>query len=170
MNNITQIDALERELHRKETAALDDGRVREDLMGLIADIRSELKQRVPGRESLIYEYEQLLEREAARYSPRQAYEAGALLATNPGDGGKEQDRAFMRYVCRVSLDPEAQALQREVQRMYDELRGFLDDASGLVSEFTELYRRCCSTTNRLHHFFDLGYEYMDAVMKRADAS
>lgn len=170
MNHIIQIEALERKLHLEETAALDDGRIREDLLGLIADIRSELRQQAPGRENMIYEYEQLLLREAKQYSPQQAYEAGALLATNPGDDGQDRERAYMRYICRVGLDPEAQKLRSEILRMYKELSVYLGDASGLIMEFTELYWRCCFKTNSLHHFFNLGYDCMDAVMNKATAS
>lgn len=164
----SMIENTVRDIEREGTICLDDCRMREDLMALFKDIRDELKERSPQKQRLLYEYSTLLQQQSELYSPSQAYEAGALLATNPQGTDTERDRAFMRYICRLGFDPEVKKLQSAIQKMYDELTELLDETRGLLSDFTELHRKCYGiVSDHISHFFFMGYDMIENGMNRS---
>lgn len=136
----------------QETLRLDHDRVREDFYGLYGDIVAELAHRAPGRETLIYDYDELMEREQSLYIPEQAYEAGV------SSRGADRNRAFMDYARRLLLDTENQRFLNERDTMFYELRGLLGEAGGLLDEFNDLFRRCRGIIGRkIDVFFDMGF-------------
>lgn len=141
------------------TIALDDGREREDLMGLYQDIRRELRQKAPEKENIIYSYALSLQKELDRCTPRMAYEAGAVLGCNAQRDDSVPESAFMRYMCRIGRDPAVQHLQNEVRNTYSEILGLLGDTYSLIDDFTVLYRKCNGIiNNKIFVFFRLGYD------------
>lgn len=141
-----------------ETLLIDTDRVREDFYGLFGDIIAELSRRSPGRETMIYDYAELMAKEQDMYIPEQAYEAGVSAR------GSEHDSAFMNYARCLLLHPENQKVLKERDAMYYELRGLLGETGGLLDEFNELYRTCHGIVSRkIDVFFDMGF-YGDAKL------
>ncbi len=164
MENYTATCAEFRSLLMQLNMELDADRAREDLMCLFTEIRAALRTADAGKESLIYEYARLVDEEDAYYLPHYAYEAGALLATNPPTEEETSDRQFVRYICRVGLDPEVQELKSAQSIMFNAILALIGDAPQLLVDFNELYRRCsCPNMNFAEHFFWKGYSYMAEV-------
>lgn len=168
MNTMYELETLLRSVTEEDIIKLDEDRAREDLMGLYTDIRLALKDAAPAREKIIYEYAKLLQEELELYSPQFAFEAGALLATNPQGNDDDPQRAFMRYACRIGFDPKSKILQNKIKLMFEEIITLLGDASGLIGDFTEQYRSCNGFAGKhLHRFFNMGYEHIRREMEAA---
>lgn len=158
MQKNTTIDSKVSALVMDGLAALDEERMREDLMGLFMDIRLDLRVKAQDKEKQIYAYAALLQEELELYSPYKAFEAGALLGSNPTDADKDKARAFMRYVCRTEFDPTSKTIHDKIASMYHELYELLGDTHNLIDEFTELYRKCYGIIrDKLEVFFNMGY-------------
>jgi len=149
---MTDIQKIASEIIAEETLRLDMNRIREDLMGLYGDIVAELTRGGAGKETMIYDYAELMAREQALYIPEQAYEAGVSARDT------EHDAAFMDYIRSIHLDPETKAVLRERDNMYYELSSLLGDAGGLLDEWVELYRDCHGIIGqKIDRFFNMGY-------------
>ena len=147
-----ELNNAAREMTIQETLRLDMDRVREDFYGLYGDIAAELTRRAPGREAMIYDYAELMAKEQGMYIPEQAYAAGVDAR------GTDHNRAFMDYAKRLMLDPENQSFLKERDAIFNELRGLLGEAGGLLDEFNELYRTCHGIVGRkIDVFFDMGF-------------
>lgn len=156
-NNVENIECMLNKLTIDGFVSLDDTRLREDLMGLFADIRSQLRLNNPDKENLIYNYALLLQKELDLYCPYEAYEAGALLGCNANNGNGKAEY-FMCYMKRIEHNPASKEIHSNVSVMYDELHKLLGDAYSLISEFTELYRKCNGIIQeKIDCFFDMGF-------------
>ena len=111
-------------------------------------------------ENMIYRYAGLLKKELDLFSPLTAYEGGAILGCNPQEQDSDPDRAFMRYVCRVGLDPAARRLQWEAGSMYNEISILLlGNSRSLINDFADLYRKCHGIiSGRICDSFRCGYD------------
>ncbi len=164
MENCNATHAEFRSLLMQLNMELDADRAREDLMCLFTEIRAALRTADAGKESLIYAYARLVDEEDAYYLPHFAYEAGAILATNPPAGEEDPTRPFVRYICRVGLDPEVQEIKSAQSIMFNDILALLGDAPQLLTDFNELYRKCCCPQmNFAEHFFWKGYSFMTEV-------
>jgi len=160
MNNRTfMLEEKISEITAENTMALDEERIREDLMGLTQDIRSEIKSKDPGKVNSIYEYANLLQKEIDLYNPHTAFEVGAVLGCcDPSGSDNDPERDFMKYLLRIDYDPTALQVRRDLDAMYLELHKLLGDTGGLLDDFNEEYRQCNGIISRkIFDFFQMGY-------------
>lgn len=137
----------------EETLKLDSDRVREDFMGLYSDIAKALYSQDSDYACLLYEYTELMAREQSLFSPESAYEAGLHVQK------AEFEPMFMQYISGIYLDPQNCMLLQKRDNLFHKLCGILGDASGLMSEFNDLYRECNGIISRnIYRFFRLGFE------------
>lgn len=132
----------------EETMRLDMERVREDFMGLYADIVKALSRQDSNYGYLLYEYTGLMEQEQRFFSPESGYEAGLCSQ------GTKFERMFMKYISDIYLEPQNLALLQKRDNLFYKICGLLGDASGLMSEFNDLYRECNGIISRnIDQFF-----------------
>jgi len=137
---------------------LDKNHIREDYFGLYADIVAELEFKASGKERLIYDYAGIMEKEQEIYSPFKAYEAGVSMGHNNASDPESQIRAFISYMNMLHSEEDTKCLLNRRDNLFHELCGYLDDTSGLISDFTDLFRKChCIISDNLSVFFDMGY-------------
>jgi len=145
-------------LERKNLEFLDSGRQREDLMALYSDIRVQIKANAPDKENIIYDYSESLQNELALYCPYKAYEAGAVAGVSLESDGEQTERHFKQFIRRIELDPATKKVRSKVHNEYNIISGLLGDTSGLINDFTELYRKCYGTIQEnIDVFFGMGY-------------
>jgi len=106
-----------------------------------------------GKESLLTEFTELLEKKNAAWNPREAFEHGERARD------REYSEAYADYIHRVALDPEMKAADNRLQKLFDEIQETLGkDNAGLITHYLEYHRTCYGTIPyNIGRFFNAGY-------------
>jgi len=156
--NKQEINITINEMLLTATLDLDKYYIREDYFGLYSDIVSELASKASGKERLIYDYANLMEREQKIYSPFNAYKAGVFMGYNNAIDPESQSKAFLNYIGMLHSNEKNACLLNQRDMLFIELCDYLDDTRGLMSDFNDLFRKChCVISSNLSIFFDMGY-------------
>lgn len=139
-------------------AMIDEEDVRLRANGMDTDLTEHYEMvrdllRSKGKESLLTEFTELLEKKNAVWRPRDAFEQGEQAR------GREYGEAYADYIRHVSLAPEMQAADNRLQKVFDEIQETLGkDNAGLITHYLDYHRTCHGTIPYdIGRFFNAGY-------------
>lgn len=148
------VGLFETELWERVYRRNDEDFVFADLTALYVEIMSEFARIDKDKWAVIYDYSKLLEQELRLYSGADAYIAGKEAKDKP-----EKDALF-GYLRKVADENGALRLDSHIQAAFDEIIGLLGDKSGLITDFTETYRRVHGAVkDNIIEFIRMGQAY-----------
>jgi len=128
-----RISACVEALEQAKRLEFEQTKLNDDLVGLYRDIIEETSKH--GNRTIIFDYAKLLEEENSFYSIEEMY----LYANRSTKLNVEE--LIKGYMLDVSSKMNECGLPTKQQCLFNEIRGLLGDAHGLLVDFTAAYRR-----------------------------
>ena len=132
-----EINDLVQSLKKKEYNALQSDYEHSNLLGLYQDIINETAKH--GKATIIYDYAKLLEEHLQLYSAQDIYSCVKASSTT------NVTQILMRYLFDIENQMQQTNLTCRQQVLFNEICDLLGDARGLITDFTETYRRVFGT-------------------------
>jgi len=151
--NKTNIEACAQAMTSEEYARLVAHGMDTDLTAHHEMVRNFLRAKGNDKVSLLTEFTELLEKKNAAWNPREAFEHGERARD------REYSEAYADYIHRVALDPEMQAMDVRLQKLFDEIQETLGkENAGLITHYLEYHRTCYGIIPyNIGRFFNAGY-------------